>query len=834
MVPFLGRSVVLMIISCLLLSSIGPLVGADGGGGDDCVRAYPDLLEYEVSYNAPNKPTLLTFTQYEEKYLAAACMIPAFYNRKMSTPLVFDDSTGDNDGNIPSDFKEVDLLTYGTTPAAQTAAMAKLFWNSSDIVIIVDDYQWALMAVPIASQLVAPMVIEPTATLFQQMGFELVITVGPDLDDYEVPASYPGDVKVINLEDKEDVWSFQLDVFRMTGKKVDYLAVANHMDIDTEEDIRMYGISLSAGLLGAYRGALIQVDNYTAPRDLVNTIASASDNDTDNRIAFDALIPYCHAVKDACYEAQSFMIDRGHTPKYLGLVGGPFSLPEYVLDAHVYYKWWSHETHFIPSAAAYANHSDTKPVREYVREDSAPGRIIGDNVLDSSLLLFRTFFYREFLDGGDYDPGFDWWNNTFLLDGHRLNQRQIGGPPASPDEPYYPGEQIMGVWNNNSMNVRYEVPKNETDPSDTNLSVPSLMELSVNQSITQIIAHGNPSYIWFEAGVDPDTGDRRKPQFTGAQIRELGPTVPVIINNIACNTGRFSLDLNLDETLPASFVHIGAVAYHAPATGQAICFRPDAPYGPGSDVVISFWDTVLSENVGLGTAISRAKWEAYENWENASSLDEEADTSTFRLFGDPALEPYKADVDYDDEVHMNVKLAINKDPARLKPFETLTITPAVTDLVSDASVKVATYKWTFEGNTYTTSNTTFTMPKAKGEYEIKLEILATGYEPYTAVYQLQVGQKTGSGGDDDDDGEAEGDPAKFGTAIMAGVIIFVVLIALGQKTKAPAPQKKKPKGKAAPTSKKPVKKATKPKKEAPDKEPPKDEADDEEIGDTRE
>ncbi len=760
-----GQALVLAISISLLLNQYGAL--ADGGTDQSDVRGYPDILTVEVNALAPEAPAVVGFQPTEESYLSAACMIPAYYNRIDSIPLIFDDGSGEN--AVPEDFEAVTIELGSGGTDIWTMDFAYDHWSEAGVVVLVEDYEWALRSVPISAQLCAPMVTAVTPAFATNLSVELVIMAGDGLSEQQVPAG----TKAIRLTSAEDLWTFQLDVYSMMGRACDYVVVTNPTDIDPAVDIQLHGLSLSAGLLAAYRGAVVQTGDLTGPRDLISTIIKAEEPDD---VTYDQVVPYFHAVKESCWGAQEFMIDRDLTPAFLGLVGGPFALPDYILDIHILYHYWAKELHYVPTTAPYGNFSSEKPVDTYVKEDAAVGRILGDNILDTSLLLFRTFFYREFLPGGEYDPGTAWSSSSIMIDGHRLNQPEPGGPNISANVVWHPGEEVMEEFDAAGFDVTYGLPKNETDPTDTNLSVVSLMGILVNSSVSHIIAHGHTEMIRFEVGIDPDTGDGRIFALTCDQIRDLGPTAPFAIGAIACGSGTFSKDVPLNRTVPLSFVHAGAVAFHAPATGQAVCFWDQAPEGVASDMSYMMWNYSLNDNIAIGRAIADAKWDAFSSWRDAGNISHE-DPATFHLFGDPALELYKPGVPFSDPAPMEVEVELDIDPSSIAAGDAVVMNFTFSDPATGLPImidwdRIEVGNEVFDGAyAEPTSNAShsFTLNE-EGLNWIKISFGADGYDTYEATYLFNV-EGTGSGPEDEDDED-------YPIAALMVVVLGIVLIVL--------------------------------------------------------
>jgi hypothetical protein len=185
---------------------------------------------------------------------------------------------------------------------------------------------------------------------------------------------------LINLRGKEDVWNFQLDLYRSRGAVCNYVIITNPHDTDDDldENIKWPFISMSAALLGAFRRALVQTGEYTANKEILLELNRAQEPLGE---VYSEARPYFEKVKKDSYFAVKYLLDHQHTPEYMALVGGAFALPDYYFDIHTKYKYWDQVLHYVPSMSAYANLSSDLPTNISVREDLGIGRVIGHSIL---------------------------------------------------------------------------------------------------------------------------------------------------------------------------------------------------------------------------------------------------------------------------------------------------------------------------------------------------------------------------------------------------------------------------------------------------------------------
>jgi len=376
--------------------------------------------------------------------------------------------------------------------------------------------------------------------------------------------------------------------------------------------------------------------------------------------------------------------------------------------------------------------------------------------------LLRTFFYKEFLTGGKYSNTVptNWEKNSAVVDGHRLNQPRKGGPPhTSSSQPFYPAGEIETEFKSNNLTTDYLVPKNKTDPFDTNPSKTELLRSIQNHSMIQLIAHGGsmagPGTMWLEGGYDlAGEEEKNKHKVYASDILNLS-LAPSSIYVIACHTGHIFLDMDKYELLPLAFTHSGAVCYIAPVTCQSICFWENAPEGVAATQAIYFWQNLLEGNKAVGTALAEAKCSAYNDWKIDDDPREEPDCPAFHLYGDPAFEPFKPEVPFDTNKEMDVHVNF----AEVKAGEKLDVNVEVTDLGTAQSISDAVVTITFNGKSSTGYTASFDVPDKEGDYEIEVSVDKDGYHDLTAKY-ISNAEKAG---------------IEDNTFIIVGIIIVIII-----------------------------------------------------------
>jgi len=586
----------------------------------------------------PTQAAVVQLKREPWQALAAVCLTPAFYNAESAVPLIFDDGSEARDIALPHDTLVVSAL--GSDAATATATIATTYWKKAATVFVVDTYEQALWVAPSAALLAAPMLVNPTQATLTALGAQAAVVVG---------AAKPAVAKVTNLATKEDVWKYHLGQLTAKGRKCDYIVMTNPHDADSplNPNVQWPGLSLAAAPLAAFRQAVVQTGNYTGDRARLNALG-VSLGDAGDKAKYEYVKPSFLKVKDESLAAIQLVTANGGAPKYLAMVGGAIELPHYIIDLHAKYVFWNIAIDYVPADDPYGClRSDTDFTR-YVKPDLAVGRLMGDGVLDVSLQLVKTFFYKEYAPGGKYAglaPA-GWEKKSVVYDGHRLNQPDEGGPDASPDKPFFPAAEVQQLHAKAGLSGEYVFPRDQTKKDAQGTAAPELFGQTSPYGFIQYVTHGDPPYMRIEAG---RTGkDMKNYMATGPEFRKrLDFKAPTIAYVIGCNVGCILAPFKSnDEFLPAAAIHAGAVAFMAPNKCQAICFWREAPKGPGSDQCMVLWENLLQKKMPVGPALVEAKWQGYNNWKDKQFAEDrgkdsdnalEIDAPSMVLFGDPAL-----------------------------------------------------------------------------------------------------------------------------------------------------------------------------------------------------
>ena len=725
----------------------------------------PSIWSYNNVLNRPTKAMVLTLKHHQWEALTAVSMVPAFIGRTDAIPIIFDD--GSEEVELEMDHDTQSVSSFGSEAVSASAGVAKRFWSKAELVFVVENYEQALWVCPSAAFLDAPILVSPTKETLDSLGTKCAISVGSS----SVLAE-----NVIPLSTKASVWSFQLELYGTKGVKCDYVILTNPHDTadNLDPNIKWPFLSLVTAPLAAFRNALVQTGDYTGNKEKLEEVAKAQGK-LDS--IYQEVRPYFEKVKSDSYIVEKFLLDNNHKPEYIAIVGGAFAVPDYYFDIHTEYKYWDQILDYVPSISPYANLTNEYPTNLTVKEDLGAGRIVGHNIYDASLMLMRTFFYSEFLQGGKYSGELTagWEKNAAVIDGHRLNQPREGGPPGETStKPYYPGGDILELQETEKFNSNYYLPQNESDPYDTNPPVSSILDNLESMSLVQVLAHGgsmrDPRKIWLEGGYPEPGAEERRLYVMSKDIvaRSLPPSLYYFI---ACHTAHIFVDIEMAEYFPLAFIHSGSVSFIGPVTCQAICFWYKAPYGPASTQALYFWQNLITKNMPVGPALAKAKWAAYQEWVKEHPNDQriEPDGPAFHLFGDPAHKFYLPKIKYEETKEMDLEIRISK----ILPGNDFDVQVTARDLANGDVIDSASVKINLMGVEKSGPSAKFTAPDDDGEYKIYISISDSEYSDVTAFAWIQVGK--GNGDTDNDDGSGE---SKF-LPWIGIIIIIVILLVLG-------------------------------------------------------
>ncbi len=712
----------------------------------------PDFWDYDNQLQAPQVFLQVRINGEAWAHQAALALVPVQIQRHVSQPLLFLNATGDAsplaDGATVNDIGD-----WGTSASSAMDAIAREYWTKAELVVIANDYETALWATPLASFLKAPLLIDPDATVLTTLGTTEAILVGVDT----APTGVEG---VMSLGSREDVWRFQLQVYQSKGILCDYIVLTNPTDVDSSAELLYPGLSPAAGILAAQRKAIIVTNDYTVDVDALKAFGSGTSEDAANYAKAE---PAWKLVRQDVMAAAVFMQDMDHEPSYLAIVGDGLAVPDYYLDYHVQWKYWNASQHYAPSQGPYAILDPDWNWSIYQEEDIGVGRLVTSTFELLSNYLVRIGHYDRFLPGGAWSTAEneDIFDEALVIDGHRINQPDPGGPPWSADVPWPPAGEMKTAALAGGFNTTYIVSRNASVYNDTNPTTTTMLEMSVNSSLVLVNVHGTSPggtlYYRIDKGkTDKDTGTFYT--IEADKIREHSFTIPTVVSVVGCNLGTHARWGDAGDHLPVANLDMGAAAYVGNVARQSICYSEKAPYGPCAATQVYTWQNITSTPQPLGPAYAAAKWEGYETFRNDSSDQEDSDPYVMQLFGDPAFvlnHPTKA---YPGTKTPELDLQVTTTGGKVKAVVTTTDPTSGGSLTPTVQMKL--------GDGETRDGTTVEFDHPKTDSLLEVTVVINGFADLVALLGIE-----GKGDSQDTD-----DDVAPGLVLTAACVLVAVVI----------------------------------------------------------
>lgn len=239
-------------------------------------------------------------------------------------------------------------INYTSTVSEFSSRMAISVWDSPDYAIVVDDYESAILSVPLSVYLDAPLLMDGTTTdeALWELGTiyaDQIICVGT--------TQYNNDG--VTVIDEDDVMEYALGIAILNGETPDYLVVTNPDDADGNTAY----LSSMAGAFAAYHRGVILTIGSTDTSTVINT---------------------------KIHDAYDVFTDIGLNCTYLNIVGDYKSVP---------HKYENHGFGNEPSDNRYAD-LDGDPVTIEI----AAGRVFGKTLEDVAYYLDRVINYESYWD----------------------------------------------------------------------------------------------------------------------------------------------------------------------------------------------------------------------------------------------------------------------------------------------------------------------------------------------------------------------------------------------------------------------------------------------------
>ena len=542
------------------------------------------------------------------------------------TPLIVQ-SNPDNEFYNPVVFgteeKGVDSLTELTPrtvvtldPAELDATIYLQYYNLSSVCFMVNNYEQALAASPVAAYLGIPIFSDTddnAKSVMDSLGVDTVLVIGN--------ANHPKGSDFIRIK-QDELNNLLIDLLEQDGLTSDYIVVTNPNDIvDYQEllstgHLPVPGTSLLAAELAAYHRAPMYFSQGLPSIDV-----EYGDGFTQLGVSREENNYYAEQILGRVHEGVELLNSSGMEAVYLGLVGGPVTLPMFSWDINDYQQ----ERQYTPSDYYYGN------LNEDPYQELAVGRIFARSLCDASLMLARSLAFDEInqysypKDDSStvYDSvSEDWKENSLAC----VGTTKIG-----------PGPGILTPTLANQTRTMSEAGYHVTSMG-YDLATQAEIVKEIIDEMNYAVYYGHGDYdCWYSTVPDPIDSDMINGQ-------DLKPGFAIAM---ACLTGMTdSVDIPLDQMLSLAFLHSGYTGYIG-ATRVAYGLydyeisEDGAIRGTGALYLVDiFSDVVCSEDMDVGLALMYAKNALIETqgWEGDSeeAVESRITVTQYVLYGDPA------------------------------------------------------------------------------------------------------------------------------------------------------------------------------------------------------
>ncbi|MCI0497141.1 MAG: Ig-like domain-containing protein [Thermoplasmata archaeon] len=568
-------------------------------GGDEVIDEPSEYLLTE--YSTAGKTRLVL---EEENWRGVPVASSLLGNRGVSASVEWSPS--------PTD----DLAIADTDASLFSGRLALSYWDEPSHAIVAETYEDALLAVPLATFLDAPVLLEGSRTdeALWRLGTRHaneIICVGD--------TSY-NDIGGVTVLDKEVLLTYTLAVAAAKGIAVDYMVVAYpgddaSMSLDDQDNDDNYArhISAFAGQFAAYHDAVLltcEGSTVDARRTYLNSTV--------------------HEWRDAVEE-------RGNVVDYLLMVGDYYSLPMIKRPYTINTVNGGNQTKYIPSDNYYLNkYGDAYAI------EVAGGRIVAKGLSNMSMYIDRIVNYEDYL--------------------------ATDTPPASPEwsiyAPIYPAYKD---WNVNALIYQGNMAEFAADSEQAvrnmlhddggfhTLDDSALAKTCTNSGDARIVLmddFANSNFI----AIDADHGEPHQCTltFTSEDIVDLNPGV---IFGVSCMLGQIDdtnhlpsgddsevYDVNRNTSMTYTFLERG-IAVFMGATRTAlgsfgastiIGMVDYVPYqSPG--LCYLYFENLINGSMDSGSAMRKAKTDLY-----GMNQDEGNRYTIWEYvhYGDPAFDPW--------------------------------------------------------------------------------------------------------------------------------------------------------------------------------------------------
>ncbi|MCK5559331.1 MAG: cell wall-binding repeat-containing protein [Thermoplasmata archaeon] len=577
-------------------------------------------------------------------------------------------------GYMSAQTEEIELEELGDDENQISIAIAKKYWSEINTIILVTEYEDALVAAPLASELNAPIIYDGAGTqqFLNSFNIKSAIVMGDNVRHYY-------DIGLHKLSTHEDIWGYYIEILEGRQEECEYIVVTNPNDINFD-DTRYFipGLSIVSGILSSERNALVVTGDYTVNLTWIQSLgygtaeAGAGERggdddettDDDELELLELVDTQAIAVDRDIDYAVEYLSKHGFNAKYLAIVGGPSAVPMLYLKSPVWYEEVDQEERGEEYLATdtYYGDLDIKLIASNISEgieanfdyknsglytqELAVGRIIAPDILDASALVTRTIGYWDY----EYER-----ERVFDRDSHWSRRTVIMNSLMCGNSDNMAAQHQKAIFTANMMLTEEYTPDRTAATTDVwVLDVKKQME-KVNAVVYD--GHGYPDgwyYMWTSTHDNKEDWDR-----LGAEdVMELN-LHPMPVFGACCLSSALDWPKVWDgaenenamapeKIIALAFIHAGAIGYIGATeeswgsfVGGLADGEPDS-WGYGDfDMPTMFWTHLLGEDITVGMALNKAKADFYdEEWQGESSRPfARLCIMETVLYGDPAALP---------------------------------------------------------------------------------------------------------------------------------------------------------------------------------------------------
>ena len=642
----------------------------------------PTFSVHSNQVRRPQGPLMLKIDQTQQQQVeSAVCMVPIATTPEgndVFEPILFN-TTDTIPQSISSIFPTTPLAlsTFGNDRSSISISIAEKNWYTIGTPILVSNYSNALLAMPLACNIFAPIIFNgPKVQRFlDDNAVQSLIIIG-DCPNHDLP--------FVKLDGREAVWEYYLTF----NPNPDYIIVTNPYDTDfSNKDIYIHGMSVTSAALGGRHGALVICDNFTVPYNYTTSLGFGTSaagtgerggeppafNETE-KLRMQTAIDY-EAIKidNAIDNAYQFIFEHtGIAPKYVALVGDDTTVPMLYAKSPIWFEgvnqdekgeefvasdqWYGDIDVKIGLGAGDANlENNFNHISDQLyTQEMAVGRIVGADILDASALVARSLGYWQY----GYDANVlnllgnkAWPHRAWILNSLMTGTSDTGAGRHQ-QAMFVSNKMAAELWTPKEMYLDQYAPV----PGDVATAVQHMQD--VDAAIYD--GHGYPDgwyHMWTHTGDDNANYDRVG--YEDVRILDLH-TIPVF--GACClssaldwpavwttSTGGGTV-MTPENCFSLAVIRGGALCYIGATEESWGAFfgglkdgDPDS-WGYGDfDMPTMVWQNLLEENKDIGTSLKDAKVTFYsEEWGSFTSRPfARICLLETQLYGDPEA-PYGA------------------------------------------------------------------------------------------------------------------------------------------------------------------------------------------------